>query len=168
MTCSHSFPSNGSGVQDKIGWAFGLGLERIAMVLYSIPDIRLFWSEDERFLKQFQQEEEKPLIDDTRPSSSGGLSSTSSSTTQKKRKLVTFKPYSKYPPCLRDVSFWLKDEGIGEQDSEREFHDNDFFEIVRDQVSDLVEDVSLIDEFKNPKTGRTSKCFRINYRSMDR
>lgn len=25
------------------GWAFGLGLERLAMILFTIPDIRLFW-----------------------------------------------------------------------------------------------------------------------------
>ena len=35
------------------GYAFGIGLERIAMIKYGIPDIRLFYENDERFLKQF-------------------------------------------------------------------------------------------------------------------
>lgn len=42
-----------AGASEKIGWAFGLGLERIAMKLFSIPDIRLFWSKDTGFLSQF-------------------------------------------------------------------------------------------------------------------
>ncbi|RPG58079.1 MAG: phenylalanine--tRNA ligase subunit alpha [Flavobacteriales bacterium TMED191] len=36
------------------GFAFGLGIERIAMLLYQIDDLRLFFDNDIRFLKQFQ------------------------------------------------------------------------------------------------------------------
>ncbi len=35
------------------GWAFGFGIERLAMVMWSIPDIRLFTENDVRFLGQF-------------------------------------------------------------------------------------------------------------------
>lgn len=35
------------------GFAFGLGLERIVMIKYGIDDIRLFYENDVRFLKQF-------------------------------------------------------------------------------------------------------------------
>jgi phenylalanyl-tRNA synthetase alpha chain len=35
------------------GYAFGMGVERIAMLKYGIDDIRLFYSNDLRFLKQF-------------------------------------------------------------------------------------------------------------------
>jgi phenylalanyl-tRNA synthetase alpha chain len=35
------------------GWAFGFGIERVAMIRYGINDIRLFYENDLRFLKQF-------------------------------------------------------------------------------------------------------------------
>jgi phenylalanyl-tRNA synthetase alpha chain len=35
------------------GWAFGFGIERIAMIRYEINDIRLFYENDSRFLRQF-------------------------------------------------------------------------------------------------------------------
>jgi phenylalanyl-tRNA synthetase alpha chain len=35
------------------GWAFGFGIERIAMIRYGINDIRLFYENDVRFLDQF-------------------------------------------------------------------------------------------------------------------
>ncbi|XP_074296569.1 phenylalanine--tRNA ligase, chloroplastic/mitochondrial-like isoform X1 [Silene latifolia] len=44
-----------SGKLENYSWAFGLGLERLAMVLFDIPDIRLFWSTDERFTPQFSK-----------------------------------------------------------------------------------------------------------------
>ena len=35
------------------GFAFGMGVERIAMIKYGIKDIRLFYQNDKRFLEQF-------------------------------------------------------------------------------------------------------------------
>lgn len=35
------------------GWAFGFGIERLAMLRFGITDIRLFYENDSRFLKQF-------------------------------------------------------------------------------------------------------------------
>ena len=94
-------------VPNKIGWAFGLGLERIAMVLFSVPDIRLFWSTDSRFLSQFAH-----------------------------GKINAFQPYSKYPLCFRDVSFWVAQNN--------NIHENDFCDVVRDTAGDLVEDVKKV------------------------
>jgi phenylalanyl-tRNA synthetase alpha chain len=35
------------------GFAFGFGVQRIAMLRYGINDIRYFWDNDLRFLEQF-------------------------------------------------------------------------------------------------------------------
>ena len=66
------------GLEGQNGWAFGMGLERLAMIFFDIPDIRYFWTEDERFLNQF-----------------------------KSGQINKFQPYSKYPPVTRDVSMWI-------------------------------------------------------------
>jgi phenylalanyl-tRNA synthetase alpha chain len=39
--------------QEWSGFAFGLGLDRVAMMLYEFPDLRLLFEGDERFLSQF-------------------------------------------------------------------------------------------------------------------
>ena len=36
------------------GFAFGMGIERIAMLKYQVKDLRLFFENDVRFLKQFK------------------------------------------------------------------------------------------------------------------
>ncbi len=45
----------GVGIDPDVysGFAFGMGVERLAMLKYAVDDIRLFFNNDERFLKQF-------------------------------------------------------------------------------------------------------------------
>lgn len=57
------------------GWAFGFGLERIAMAKMNISDIRIFWSDDSRITSQFKN------IDSQ------------------------YKEISKFPMTYRDISF---------------------------------------------------------------
>lgn len=117
------------GYEGKKAYAFGLGLERLAMVLFEIPDIRYFWTEDNRFLSQFEP-----------------------------GKITTFQEYSSYPPCYKDISFWYGDD----------FNELDFLDLIREEASDLVEEVELVDDFTHPKTGKTSKTYKITYRDNNR
>ncbi|MFH4983709.1 hypothetical protein AB6A40_010418 [Gnathostoma spinigerum] len=78
-----------AGATDKVGWAFGLGLERLAMILYDIPDIRLFWSQDSGFLSQFAGKSPEHRF--------------------------KYKPVSVHPQVFFDLSFWLPDGVIPEE-----------------------------------------------------
>ena len=51
----HPFVLSNCGIDPEVysGFAFGMGIERVAMKHYGIDDIRLFYENDERFLKQF-------------------------------------------------------------------------------------------------------------------
>ena len=51
--------SNGYDPEKYSGFAFGTGIDRLAMMKYNIPDIRLMYTNDIRFLKQFDRKEYK-------------------------------------------------------------------------------------------------------------
>ena len=87
---NHHVLENSGLTRDYIGWAFGLGLERIAMIMYGIPDIRLFWSQDSGFLSQF-------AFDDS-------------------SRAVRYKPISVYPQCINDLSMWMGEKIIDPAD----------------------------------------------------
>ncbi len=57
------------------GWAFGFGVDRLAMVKMGISDIRILWSDDPRITSQFKDIDSK------------------------------YKEVSKYPEVIRDISF---------------------------------------------------------------
>ena len=52
-TCSASSPSNGYDPERVQGFAFGMGVERIAMLRHGVPDLRRFFDNDVRMLEQF-------------------------------------------------------------------------------------------------------------------
>ena len=53
MVHPHVFTNVGYDPERYTGYAFGMGIERIAMLRYGIDDIRLFYENDVRFLRQF-------------------------------------------------------------------------------------------------------------------
>lgn len=126
------------------GWAFGLGLERMAMILFEITDIRLFWSEDKRFTEQFDKIDEKRFVEEK----------------EYLKQVKKFQIFSKYPMCFKDVSFWIPNEIF--------FNENDLCSLIRENGGDLIEKVSLHDSFQHPVTKQQSKCYRIMYRSLVR
>ncbi|MBI2788360.1 MAG: phenylalanine--tRNA ligase subunit alpha [Elusimicrobia bacterium] len=49
------FKAAGYDEQKWSGFAFGVGVERVAMLLHGVPDIRAFYTNDLKFLKQFDE-----------------------------------------------------------------------------------------------------------------
>ena len=119
------------GIEGYNGWAFGFGLERLAILSMELPDIRLLWSADERVRKQLVLGQK-------------------------------YKEVSKYPAVTRDISFIVEKEG---------FAPNNYFDLVRDVVGDLAEEMSLIDEYENAAKfgeGKKSYAYHVTYRTLDR
>jgi len=120
------------GVDSSVwnGWAFGFGLERLAIISMELPDIRLLWSNDERVKKQLVLGQQ-------------------------------FREVSKYPPVVRDISFIVKND----------FVPNNYFDLVRDVVGDMAEEMTLKDKYENNEKlgiGKVSYAYRITYRSIDK
>ncbi len=118
------------GVEGYNGWAFGFGLERLAIISMQLPDIRLLWSSDERVKRQLVLGQE-------------------------------FKEVSKFPPVVRDISFIVS----------KDFIPNNYFDLVRDLLGDMAEQVELLDKYENDEkfgSDKISYAYRITYRSLDR
>lgn len=117
-------------VEGYTGWAFGFGIERLAIISMSLPDIRLLWSNDPRVKGQLKLGQ-------------------------------VYKEVSKFPPVLRDISFIVPNT----------FVPNDYFDLIREVVGDMVENVELIDKYENAdKFGadKLSYTYRVTYRHLER
>ena len=119
------------------GWAFGLGLERLAMKLFDIPDIRYFWTENTKFIEQF-----------------------------KSGKIIQFKRYSLLDKIVKDMTFWLPEDKI-DKENNKWLDENEFYELARNFSNDMIEEIERFDIFKHPKTKRVSFCYHITYSCCD-
>ena len=139
----------------KKGWAFGIGLDRLAMILFDIPDIRMIWVEDEKFTSQF------------RP-----------------RTVTKFAPYSVLDIITKDVSFYIESDQLIENpltkiENVDKYTDkktgivriwtreNDMCESIRESANklypDIVSKVEMIDQYYNSQLFKLSRAYRIYY-----
>ncbi len=119
------------GITGYNGWAFGFGIERLAILSMELPDIRLLWSDDERVKKQLVLGQK-------------------------------FKEVSKFPAVVRDISFVV---------DSATYQPNVYFDLVRDVIGDMAEEMALVDEYENVAKfgeGKKSYAYRITYRSLER
>ena len=118
------------GLTGYNGWAFGFGLERLAIIKMGIPDIRILWSEDPRITSQFKDINSK------------------------------YKEVSKYPAVVRDISFVI----------DKNVNLNNYYELVRDEAENLIEQVELVDQYEDEAKwpGKKSYTFHIVYRSLEK
>lgn len=129
------------------GWAFGFGLERLAMILFDIPDIRLFWTSDERFINQYISKEYDTI---------------------EKVHMMKFIPYPTLKSISADVSFWIPKDQLEIQnetlDKKNEFtwkYINDFYELVSSICDTNIESVKLFSKFYHEKKDLYSHSFKL-------
>jgi len=116
-------------------WAFGLGLDRLAMLFFKIPDIRYLWCTDDKFLSQFK----------------AGV-------------ITEFSPYSNLGTIEKDISFWISDTDITGENNKFTWNKlNEFYEFLREVSNDLLEQVELFDTFYHSKKNRYSHTFRMKF-----
>jgi len=53
MVHPNVFKASGVDTETYTGFAFGMGVERLAMLRYGVNDLRLFFENDLKFLRQF-------------------------------------------------------------------------------------------------------------------
>lgn len=122
--------------------AFGLGIDRLAMIFFEIPDIRLFWSDSEKFLTQFKYLN-KNITDYNK-----------------------FIPFSNIDSISKDISFWLPNNEICVNEIDKSFtwtNINSFYELAREIFADDVESIVLFDKFYYQKKNKYSYALRLTF-----
>lgn len=106
---------NNCGITNN-GVAIRMGLERLAMIIFGIPNIRYFWVEDARFLSQFKNIKSKYT-----------------------------KPFA-YTPISKEISFWLPFNEVNVTENRFEWKNiGNFYDNIAELGNDLISRVDLLD-----------------------
>jgi len=133
-------------------WAYGFGLDRLAMLFKWINDIRILWSTDPRITSQWWNFKEF-------------------------KEVSSFPPVYKDISILVPKADFVKDEQESKISWEFEFDketESNWYAIswlIRDAWGELIEEVKIIDTFENDKKfweDYKSISFKITFRSVER
>ena len=140
-----------SGCGNKFGWAFGIGLERLAMLMFEVPDIRMLWTEVPGYKKSITNLISN-LYDDmgVRPEDHNCHTMDIS----KVRNLRMPATYATNPPVIQHMSFFMKNK----------IEPNDVYDVVREISGEYIESVRIQDEFFHPKEKMKANLYELIFR----
>merc|ERR1712168_726874 len=138
-----------SGCDNKFGWAFGIGLERLAMLMFEVPDIRMLWTEVPGYKKSIHN-----LISNMYDEMGGEPSPDRVVDLSMVRDLRMPATYATNPPVTQNISFFMK----------QKVEPNDVYDTVREVAGELIESVRIQDDFFHEKQKLQSNMYEMIFR----
>ena len=140
-----------SGCDKKFGWAFGIGLERLAMLMFEVPDIRMLWTEVPGYKKSITNLISNLYDDMGVDPSSYDFSKMDISKVRNLRMPAT---YATNPPVTQHMGFFMKEK----------IEPNDVYDVVREISGEYIESVRIQDEFFHPKKKMQANMYELIFR----
>merc|ERR1711981_415070 len=137
------------GANSMFGWAFGIGLERLAMLMFEIPDIRMLWTDNAGYKKSMTA-----IISNMYDEYGGPDSPHLSASAVRELRMPT--SFLKNSPVTQHISFFMeKGKSVAA---------NDVYDTVREVAGELIESVRIQDKFFHPGKQMDSNMFELIYR----
>lgn len=159
-----------NGVTNKKGWACGIGIERLAMLMFKIDDIRMLWTKDINYINSYAN-----LIKNLYDNMDNGVidrdsNVINSSMKNQKNEYVNIHKIDiskvkqlnmpKYNKSVQAINYNLSFFKINPESPKP----NDVFDLIRDVAGELVESVDLKNIFVHPKKKMESNTYEIIFR----
>lgn len=148
-----------AGVSNKKGWACGIGIERLAMLMFKIEDIRQLWTSDPISVKSYEnliQNLYAEMGEDVLKTFDNGNKYINPHKIEiEKIRSFRMPSYTKVPGLVQNVSFFKLDDSVSPID---------VYDIIRDVSGELIESVTLKNTFMHPKRELESQTYEMIFR----